>query len=160
MKISVSLLALRALLELADSLRPLAILARQIAAEGEALALQAGSHQREHDRGGADERHHAEALAVRGFDERGAGIGDRRAAGFGQQAQRTLFAQRREQDRRSSPITLMFELRATGMPSAPRNARALFAFSTTKSRERRALSRAPSPAMPPPANRPSGVGMQ
>ena len=53
----------------------------------------------------ADERHDAEALAVRGFDHLGARIGDRRATGFGEQAERTARRERRELDRapRRSP---------------------------------------------------------
>ena len=42
---------------------------------------------------GPDQRHDAEPLALRGLDERRAGIGDRRAAGFGEQPERAAFAQ-------------------------------------------------------------------
>jgi len=73
------------------------LFSRQITAERKALAFEAGSHQGQGDGGGADERHHAEAGMVRRLDQRGPGVGDRRAAGFGQQAQRSTFLKRFKQ---------------------------------------------------------------
>ena len=65
--------------------------ARQVAAEREALAFQSGGHQRQHDRRRPDQRHDADAFALRGFHQRGAGIRDRRAAGLGEQADGMAF---------------------------------------------------------------------
>ena len=96
MKISVSFSALERCSSSRMRLLALGGFTRQVAAEGEALAFQPGGHQREHDGGGADQRHDAEAFAVRRLDQRRAGIGDRRAARLRQQAQRALCAQRRE----------------------------------------------------------------
>ena len=85
-------LAARALLERSDAARPLARLARQVTAEREALAFEPRGHERERDRARPDERHDAEACRVRRFHERRAWIGDRRAAGLGEQAERPAFA--------------------------------------------------------------------
>jgi hypothetical protein len=59
---------------------------------------------------------------------------------------------------RSSPMTLMLSSR-TGMSSAPRKARALFAFSTTKSPNERMVVMA-GPGNASRGAPPSGVGMQ
>src|SRR4051812_46566389 len=88
---------LRTRFELLDSARPARGVTRQIAAEGEALPFEPGSHEREDERGRADERHYAESFAVRGLDERRARVGDRRATRFGEKAERAALAQRLQQ---------------------------------------------------------------
>src|SRR2546422_464220 len=87
-------LAARAFFQCPDTLVPVRLLSRQIATKRKTLAFEAGSHQGEGDGGGADERHHAEAGEMRRLDERGPGVGDRRAAGFRQQAQRSTCLKR------------------------------------------------------------------
>jgi hypothetical protein len=104
MKISVSLSRWSAL-QLANPLLALGALAAD-SRKSKALALEARGHQRERDRGRADERHDAEAFAVRRLDEGRARVGDRRAAGLesSPSARSSRSGCRAE---RALPITLM-----------------------------------------------------
>ena len=54
--------------------------------EGEALPVQSGGHQCQQDGGGADQRHDADAAAMRQVDQVRAGIGDAGAARLGDDA--------------------------------------------------------------------------
>ena len=96
MKICVAPLRARFVLELAQPCARAPRFDRQIAVEGEALAVQAGGHQREQQRGRADERNDAHAARVREPDERAPGIGDGRAPRFGQQAAVLARSERRD----------------------------------------------------------------
>ena len=65
--------------------------------EGEALAVQPRSHQRQQQRGWTGERRNADAVAMRGADEECTGVGDGRAARLRHQAEILAPKQRRKQ---------------------------------------------------------------
>ena len=67
--------------------------------EGEALAAQARGHQRQQNRRRADQRDDRNAFAMRGQDQRRAGVGHGGAARFGQQADIVPGLERRQQRR-------------------------------------------------------------
>ena len=64
----------------------LAGLLRQVADEGEALAVQPAGGQRQQQRAGAGQRHDDDAQRMRRGHGRGAGVGDGRQPGLGDQA--------------------------------------------------------------------------
>jgi len=82
--------------QLADGLAALGFLGRQVAVEGEALAAQTRGHQRQQNRRRTDQRDDGNAFAVRGHDQRRAGVGHRGAARFGQQADIVSGLERRQ----------------------------------------------------------------
>ena len=136
MKISVSLLAPRALLELADS----SACAQRLRAAGSRRTRSAGPRGRRPSARARSRRGRPAARrgSLRGAPPRPAPRRGRRSPGSRPRTAGRASASRAaaRSGSRSSPITSMLSSR-TGMPSAPRNARALFAFSTTKSLQRR-----------------------
>src|SRR5437016_3322081 len=96
-------------------------------AASQPAAFEAGSHQGEGDGAGTDERHHAEAGEMRRLDERGPGVGDRRATGFRQQAQRPTCPKRFKQrsDLLFQRVDIQFADRAGHSHGGKESARAL-----------------------------------
>ena len=120
---------------------------RQVAREAEALPLEAAGHESQQDRGRAGERHDAKPLRVGGGDQLRAGVGHRRRAGLRQEPERpgprAAARGARPRRRRGCARPARRSPRAAigpGWPQAERKRRALFAFSTTKSRMPRTRS--------------------
>ena len=78
---------------------------RQVADEGEALAVQAAGGQRQQQRAGACQRQHRHAGGVGGRDQRAAGVGHRRQAGFRDQADVVPVQRRLQQGRQAAAGT-------------------------------------------------------
>jgi hypothetical protein len=140
-------LACRLGLEFRDAFAALGLARRQVAVEGKALAVQARGHQRQQQGGGPDQRLDRDAQFMGAPHQQGAGIGYRRAAGLGHQAEVDGRQARGQQavdlagrERFRQLLDVQFA-QGSGWPRRLSSARAVLAFSTTKWLRRQAASR-------------------